>query len=484
MKVILDILFSALLARAEIPLELIAEFELPPGTGAWDVQHWMGDSTYGWAAVIGGWANRQIVYETRLGEGTDTLFIDDTICSTNGEGGHTSVIEKLALAKDEQGDLLFVLVGGVAPWSAGNRTVVVMNSVTGESECIHYNNEAWCNSLESGLAPTELSVWPPLPARSQRILLSTNRQAYCDNTGTNSSYDYARSFMFTVSPFEAVYNQPNVHGIRPFNDEADFKAGVAGHKHIIYDDDDPPYDWNVSAGLALVGSVVEESHSIDTICYQWVDYNPDTGYVYDCTDNRNLAAATTTDGEQRFAVAARVYTDGQIGNGARCYDLNTLDERWESNQFIPHFTLCNNPGIGEIIGYVAYDKLKLYSPDDGSLLDSTISVPRYIVRILDTEDCASKIVTWTSAQNAQTVRIYTMPYPRVELTIALAFGGEVLLRWQSYPTAICYRVCRNLEYSGDLCSDGEVYVTTDTTMVLTPWAGAAQEFYRVEPVFE
>ena len=165
MRFAIFILFSSLLARAEIPLELMAEFQLPEGTSACDVQHWMDDSTFGWAAVIGGWANRQIVYETRLGEGTDTLLIDDTICSTNGEGGHTSAIEKLALAKDEQGELFFVLVGRVAPWSSNNRTVVIMKPVTGESECIHYNNEAWCDS-ESGMAPTELSVWPPWPAQS------------------------------------------------------------------------------------------------------------------------------------------------------------------------------------------------------------------------------------------------------------------------------------------------------------------------------
>lgn len=67
--IILTLLLSAVPSRAVIPLELVAEIQLPDSTVDWDVQHWMDDSTFGWVAAT----KDSVIYSTN---GTTTNAAD------------------------------------------------------------------------------------------------------------------------------------------------------------------------------------------------------------------------------------------------------------------------------------------------------------------------------------------------------------------------------------------------------------------------
>ena len=67
-------------AQATIPLELVAEFELLENAVSWDVQHWMDDSTFGWAAL----RHDTVFFVERLGAPIQAVRIDSSYLDSIG----------------------------------------------------------------------------------------------------------------------------------------------------------------------------------------------------------------------------------------------------------------------------------------------------------------------------------------------------------------------------------------------------------------
>lgn len=468
MKVILAILFSALLARAEIPLELIAEFELPPGTGAWDVQHWMDDSTFGWVAAVG---REEIQYETRLGGGVETVSFGDTLCNeTYDDNFEFDVVRAVAIVKGAVDSARFAVEGEISNgfWMETYPVIVIWD---GNNERCRGSLVPSCDFLPGNWRSLGLYSWPPPPAVSTHLVSAIEWDYFCDGTGADPHEFGGRAQVMDLDSLRSVYIRP-AKGVKHFFG-LDFEFGSVGQKRLTIYDDTPPYDHDILINLRTIATLGPDGLDMDTLCYERFDVDPDSEFMSTCEWTSTTLCAVDRYGNKKIVA------------GGNCFDGDSHELLWGIDGFEANHVVCRGAAEGQVLLRQFGNRFTIHALEDGRIIDESQDVIGDVVRVLDTGECPNEIISEQREGSITTIRVYKLLPYETQLVISIApLGDQILLSWNSLPSASHFQVCRNLEYSGDLCSDGEVYVTTDTTMVLTPWAGAAQEFYCVEPVFE
>ncbi len=183
-------------AQAIIPLELVAEFNLPENATAWDVQHWMDDSTFGWAAIVGDSILWQQDSDSPVNYCTipTSLFTEGSIyrgfqqiCILRIESFAnrlTTAITALETIRDGDIDLHYAFV-----------IIVDLENQTPLSWERHFH--AYCDNYSVGhctqSTPIRLEGWPPPPAFASRIV--TAFEDFDDYAGPGSDYQEWTSSM-------------------------------------------------------------------------------------------------------------------------------------------------------------------------------------------------------------------------------------------------------------------------------------------------
>lgn len=480
MKNLIAVILLAIGARAEIPLAVIAEFDLP--YVAQDVEHWMDDSTYGWVGVVNPF---MIKYETRIGDGIQTLNFGDSLCDSLNGGGHSFQLKRACIIKGNDNSVRFAVTCNVTPWSSqGLTTLMIIDPETARDTCLHFSNDrlfnGWPGSKSAGLY-----AWPPPPAATEKVFATTKLDT-CDDWGNIHCYSKRRAVIADVISPRLEMDAANIYAVVPFAESGEFRCALAGLYKMTIDDDINPYDYNTSETLRSLGRFEADTSHIETTCYEYVDYNPQFGFVSVCSGAQLFAALQDTTRQRRAVVPTRIeVTDSVYVEGMKCYDVDTEEVLWDSVGFPPSYAICFHSGIGPAFcTRWLWGKFHLISPDDGHIIDSTSSTEGTVMRILNSESCVPEIVTIRNGtSNNWIYAVYKTSYPNTELSIVWTEDETVSLRWKRTPYATGYSVCRDYQYDDDLC-DAESIFTTDTTMTLEPLAGRSRAFFTVVPIFD
>ncbi|MBL0062143.1 MAG: hypothetical protein IPP40_11855 [bacterium] len=481
-------------SRAEIPLELIAEFQLPEGATAWDVQHWMDDSTFGWVAVVGdtiwysayfdsspNWAVvpdsmivAQISYNDCVEYEDYTIHPPEKVRIANVEGeppGTTVVLLSRIHCMSPFGDYNYehsVTYGFSLPRSEMITTSVDVQTFAGDI-CYHGG--------ETQTTYDQFDFWPRPPETSQWIIASGTTETWCDPTGTDGDSRYSSGFLFGLATGSAIHL--GMHPVIPDWTGLEFNCVGLRHRDWVYYSEGQPWEMSFAAHSQFHDIVAGDTMFAYALCLEDTVYS---GWdMFDIMQNSHCLDEMTTVARNASGDPFAMFS-GPFLQGA-CINTHTGDILWQVNDAATQFA-------ADVVGTLADEFLvwrswqfDVYDLARGQIVGRTSECAGQPVQIIERRERAPELLTFENA--TRIVRAYRFVPQWLDLTIAQAsIGGQIILRWQPISSASGYDVCRNVDYSDDLCSGGDTFFTTDTMMVLMPLPGASKEFYRVVPLFE
>lgn len=450
-------------ARAIIPLELVAEFELPENATAWDVQHWMDDSTFGWAAV----RNDSVIYAARLGDPVQAVSIDESYLDSIGHDFPPEYIRVVLINTDESEFLpSVVVVAHVENRDSSEYEdydydyYILLDLLTGSATPLfrhetHFDND-WLFTYFRTL--DKVSVWPPLPAQTESV-----RGTYYQHDIYWSPYHITDDYLF----FDWSY----------------------GNGSFRYRTNAGSYDFFSDADGGLVLGLVEEREG-STNCYRdLVIRNAATvgaplSSQTTCTSSWNcfdedprvcrpstVCAVRTRDGERRIVMDGTVY---------RASDFSEAGELPDTH--LPVFSLRVSGFDEELLwSHPTSNSLRAWSLDL-SFEDTTANYSPGWFRVLKHSDGFGEFVVRHSLSDS--VRIQRPSIPSPQLSIAVDYDASlVVLRWTPFGFSSSYLVCRSQFPDGDFCEQDAISVA-DTFLTLPLVEGIDREFFRVKAVFD
>ncbi|HEY3296358.1 MAG TPA: hypothetical protein VGL38_13100 [bacterium] len=163
-----------LTARAEIPLNLKASFYVPSAWGL-DVQHWVSDTTFGWAALNAD----TIVYCPAVGDSIRRWLISDSLFSYSGLPLHPQHNAVKLLRLNVQPDHLYVVLHSQAEDEFGVIRLLYLflidlttGQVRGAYSCTGSRWEDYGMYSYSEMRTLDkILPWPPPPETAQDIFV-------------------------------------------------------------------------------------------------------------------------------------------------------------------------------------------------------------------------------------------------------------------------------------------------------------------------
>ena len=452
------ILFLPLSARAVIPLETVAEFELPEDAVAWDVQHWMDDSTYGWAAL----RNDSVFYVTRMSETVQSVAIGESYLDSVTRDGPPDYTQILIL-------------GGATP------SVIVVANISDHnaSQWEDYEYDYFLVlDLESGetsisfrittfIDPdwlwtdwryfVKMSAWPPPPMVTQSL-----RTLYAQHGVYWSPYHTTDDGQF------GEYSMVDGHSLlQTHATDYDFFPGPDSRLALV--------NVETRQGSSSSGFHVDLRRTLSSadslfsrrLCYGGeLDENGDP---ISCPRSW-IFAATNSENERRM-----VYSNLQFD----ATDISVVSQLNED--YSPEFAF-NVEGIsGTLLGRRMPDStLRIWNLET-TFEDTTTSCGAPDVRIVKDVDGIGTIVAYSNYSDS--VRVFRPVVGPRELILSYNPTVELLvLRWHSLPGASSYIVYRSQCPDGDFCEQ-DSYSVADTSIALPLIQGINKEFFRVKAVF-
>ncbi|MBL0063179.1 MAG: hypothetical protein IPP40_17275 [bacterium] len=176
-------------AQAIIPLDLVAEFNLPENTTAWDVQHWMDDSTFGWAAL-----RRDTTVQYALRAEDEPLSFELPFAlfdSANWSRQEFQAIHLMRLEARPNAPIIAISTEMAINSGGIIERFHMLHVFDLEEHDLLYYNRAFTGYYSDSQgwnydqSTEQLSSWPPAPAFANAIYRQNRRVADLDAAGTN-----------------------------------------------------------------------------------------------------------------------------------------------------------------------------------------------------------------------------------------------------------------------------------------------------------
>lgn len=448
-------------SRAVIPLELVAEFQLPDSTVDWDVQHWMDDSTFGWVAV----RHDSIFFATELGGQVLTQpVLTDGIC--DGTVFPTHDIAICCVASDPPIQTVITMnrvmdgcieIGQFDRFAVHDLThgVLLGNYLDVDSE---REDGAWGYVSE---AHQGLMIVPAPPVISAEMILV--RSGEYDNPHHDPMHTWfgaSRVASFPALPY-AQFIGDNVRHVSNYLSPNSNESAMSSSYAMIQ-------DWYSDCDS---GEDCDTAWSVASLSFRGRDF-PSAEICNDLQSEYSCRASPIT--ALRGLQGARYVL---LNNSGELYDAATGILVWQNNSCAGAAFAVKLPGIPvDLIAIQIDERIDLHRLSDGALVEFT-SPLGVIHHTLTSADGSSELVTTDGS-------IYRFPELTIQTTIVYSSLAESLqLIWNSLPGAVSYEVCRSTTAEGDFCEQ-YIHFVNDTSLVLPIQAGVPKEFLRVRAVFE
>lgn len=335
-------------AQAIIPLDLVAEFNLPENTTAWDVQNWMDDSTFGWAAIVGD----SILWQQDSGSPVNYCIIPTSLFT---EGSIYRGFQQICILRTESfANRLTTAITALETIEDGDVAIhytfiviVDLEDQTALSWERHYCGR--CNPTTDGhctqSTPTRLTAWPPPPAFASRIV--TSYDDYDDYEGPGSDYHEWTSSVLVYEVDGAnirIIKGASLGYFDIFEGEIFDLALSSNELRSTWD-----YDY-YSAHIGYYSSIADTVTARE-ICY---------GYEM-CGTQRAIA--------YNLENAKLIIANSIIHDAVTFAEMDTLD-------FRPSFAMRPRAGDQSLLWTLAEDKYVLHDIH-GELVDSTTAIEGY-----------------------------------------------------------------------------------------------------------
>ncbi len=381
--------------------------ELPPNV-SWDVQHWMSDSTYGWACVN----NDSIFYRVSLADCTTVVpapnFPEYPECPQSPAfrvlifRSELHPNEPTVAVIDHEWDCYSQVRGydrlGKIVLPSGDSFGPVVEFPA------YVDWEANCgNTYSQGMFTT----WPPPPFLAHGIVVGRTRTENCDGMGIYSLAWWSN--VHTISPSNAglLSTGSYVRQVSFFSRFDDFICATTDRFQLYYEDS-PCYEpegccyWQESSHyhrISLNESLYNEYCSITTHSEDINDCVPSFPTPGSC-GLHEIAAQRDSSGTERV----------MLSNG-ECHDPVSFDLLWQNPaaQGNPVYAarMFDSPDE-RILVWTNGGYFNVFNASDGSLLSATSSLVGSPVYLLKQPNQSSEIVTYEAL--TRTVRIYrSMP---------------------------------------------------------------------------
>lgn len=441
-------------ARAEIPLDLVAEIQLPDSTVDWDVQHWMDDSTFGWVATRGdsivfsvdGLSAQSSLFEYSYPNDLDWLFENVRIVKLYELNNQPAV---MAVLKDVD-SLGFSYWRWAVVFELGNDTLL---RDWGRWETGIYSEDAHFDDLLS------LQVFPRLPLESRFVAWVGTRSWHTDGSFYDTNGLKGKTWVWRIHDTDTLIPIGNDCNSVSFFESPPLHALTNSFYQTRLHDQDWFYHSATSA-LRYVSTA-----GVDTLrqCISFPD---------DYCPHPSVLAQTESDGTEQAIVS-----DGscyRVSDGSLAWQLEDELENYFVGRIVPH-------GSQEVF-VLNGARFNVLDASTGTLYDSTatlLGTPRYF---LQSADGIAEIVTYQ--QNNRTVRVYRPDIDPITASIVyLPTTNSIRLRWTPIPGAASYRICRSNQTGDEVCAD-MYYVIGGTSLTLPVSPTREQSFYSVRAVFE
>ncbi len=427
---ILLVLCHSVSPAQEFPLTLAAEVQLP-GDGPWDLQHWMDDSTYGWAQILN---YGDVHFVPRLHSPTQvhSILLGDSIYGFRSPDLPPICV---ALARDESWPTQPIVVAGVLD-NTGSQVdlVVVTRDVLTGVRLGHDSMRMWevtgwwgrTNELR------QFSVWPPVPFTSAYLLLVTVIEGWYDGAGYESWDNYGHAGLSTMHEHMSVWSA-NSSSVSLFSryDGIDlaFTTYLSQREYsetLLWPN---CQSWNAVVRYGSV-SIVEQTSFLATPCSAYVEVPSCDEFDLPRPCNFQLPSIAQQDssGVQRMMA------------GRACIAVPSGDTLWydPNHAFMYSAVLQGSPDerllqwrqVAGGAGFAVFDA----STND--LLGETtplLGVPRYTIKL---PNRVVEIVTFDNL--TRTVRVYK-PLISVEQLIVNYFPQQEMVELSWQPTRYAYR---------------------------------------------
>ena len=386
---LLSLLWTGI-AFADFPLELVQTIQLPPNV-AWDVQHWMNDSTYGWACVQGD----SVYYRLNLDDSTSAALVNVEEGGGCEYGAHRVLIFRSPTHMDEP--TVGVMVRKICQPSILEYDLFAKLLLpTGETfgPVLEYlgNFEGGC--IRSGYF-VSLFPWPPPPDTAQGIFHTRVTYRDCSEGAGDDLYDWSGGgSVISSGNAGQISDIGNVYFGSMF---ARFDQAIGAftgryEAHLSERPCMPPYEcdwyWSYTTYRRVQLGFAEDS-------------------ILHCNIEPTLQPFPVC---PLLGVAAQIDGSGTervfLGNG-ECRDPVTFDLLWENPSAVgwPVYAVRLFDSENErILVWVNGNYFNVFDASDGTMLGTTTTIlgtPQYLLK---QENAISEIVTYET--ETRTVRIY------------------------------------------------------------------------------
>ncbi len=455
-------------AQAIIPLELAAEFNLPENATAWDVQHWMDDSTFGWAALV-----EDTVYYQTQPEAPILFTVIDTDTFREDPWNPYVALEEIAIYKSPSRPEHLTVLGLASPaWYIDQYDKIFCYDLTnneyfGSVAEIPRNTEA--GTCWSEYEHERLLIWPSPPSVSESWSCQQHYARTCDGAGENGYWWSSRNSLYHIETSSLVVAIPG-SSVDAFYDDNGIGFVFAGRHRYIWDCDciDVPEAicWGAT-NTRIVGRF------IDSLTTRIVDSSYTSGA---CSTNWSGGFP----GRERV-VAASNGENSRFFVGLDCYNPQTFNPIYQLPEH-PSFVLrCNIGAPDLVLCRSSSHRWDVYNVENGVLIDSTDVLDDQVAYALHSPSRISELVCLSP--NPNSVRVYR---PSVSLDLTISFddiSSSIVLSWSPLPLATSYEVCRSQQAEGDFCEQ-DIISVADTFLSLPLTNGINKEFFRVRALFE
>jgi hypothetical protein len=406
-------------AQATIPLILQRTIQLPPGDG-WDVQHVMGDNSFGWARMQGD----TLLYKYSEGDSLHHRTIPRRLTGPDVDS-YEHVAVRLIRIVPADSHLCALIYSRAMLYDYGDvdieNILYFMDLDTGTGLHTLFSDGGGSTEWHDGTTIISLFYpWPALPAVSTNLYYCTAVNIrywvmpgyWTDNYGTAASIDFENAWQFTS---------------------------------LGYWENLQPYYRSASPMFAIS----RQSTTTNDMTGEWIDFSCRMGTFAE--SNHVIRDTTHSCGW----VVAQEDFDGtrRIIEQHAAYDPVTFTQLWQ-NPEIPWGNMYTARLSGIPDERLLIDNSRtflIYNAANGSYIDRTSVYNGTLQGLIKHADRAAEIVTFDS--NASLVRIYTTAPPSARhLTIQyIPETQHIRLQWQQAEGAIGHKV-----YSTDRPSGGDL----------------------------
>ena len=384
-------------ALADYPLELVQTIELPPNV-SWDVQHWMSDSTYGWACVN----DDSIFYRVNLDDSTTSLpapnLTEFPNCPQNPV--HRVLIFRSGLYPDEP--TVAILDRDVDcwlyefGWDRFARVLLPSGEVFGPVLEFNAFLELNCNIGTHNESQLEFFVWPPPPDTTIGIISTRTWERYCDAPGDDQTEWAGHGTILSPGNAGVLAYIAGGERIGVYARYGELTCATHGHYQttILHDPCDPlEEECLVSASNSSYRRVQLGQPPFDAIQY--------------CTDPLSADGSFQCRLEGIAAQRDNSGTERVVTSGGQCHDPVTYSLLWENPlaQGFPVYAAKVYDSEDErIIVWTNESYFKVFDAATGIVLGTTDMVAGTPANLLKPVGRPNEIVTYEPS--TRTVRIY------------------------------------------------------------------------------